>query len=81
MRFDIRITSGARKHGLTRSRIEQALSNQNLSHTMVTEGTDPKIYFTGPDGRGVELEIVAVVLPRMLLIIHALPTRYRKKSR
>ena len=81
MGFDIRITSGARKHGLTRSRIEQALSNQQLSDTVASEGTDPKIYFIGPDSRGVELEIVAVVLPRMLLIIHAMPTRYRRKSR
>ncbi len=81
MYFDIRITSGARKHGLTRSRIEQALSNQHLSETVATEGTDPKIYLAGPDDRGVELEIVAVVLPRMLLIIHAMPTRYRKRSR
>ncbi len=81
MYFDIRITSGARKHGLTRSRIEQALSNQNLSETVATESTDPKLYLAGPDDRGVELEIVAVVLPRMLLIIHAMPTRYRKRSR
>jgi len=81
MSFEIRITSGARKHGLTRTRIEQALSNQRLSDTIETIGTDPKIYFAGSDDRGVELEIVAVVLPRMLLIIHAMPTRYRKKSR
>lgn len=31
-----------------------------------------------PDGRGDAIEVVAVVLPHMLLVIHAMPTRYRK---
>lgn len=78
MLFDIKITSGARKHGLTRTRIEQALSTQHISNTHETTGTDPKIRYLGKDDRGEELEIVAVVLPGLLLIIHAMPTRFRR---
>ena len=78
MLFDITITSGARKHALTRTRIEQALSKQHISDTYETPSTDPKIRFIGVDDRGEELEIVAVVLPGRLLIIRAMPTRFRR---
>jgi hypothetical protein len=33
----------------------------------------------GRDDRGVELEIVGLVKPDCLLIIHVMPTHYRKK--
>ena len=74
----VRITSGARKHSLSQTRIEQALGAHVEAITLMGHGTDPKILFIGPDGRGEELEIVAVVLPSELLVIHAMPTRYRK---
>lgn len=79
--FDVRIVSGARKHGVGRRRIEQALLSQTEAEAIGTETTDPKIRFVGRDERGEEIEIVAVVLPGLLLIIHAMPTRYRRKSR
>lgn len=79
--FAIRIVSGARKHGVSRRRIEQALLAQTETDVIGTETTDPKIRFVGRDERGEEIEIVAVVLPGLLLIIHAMPTRYRRKSR
>jgi hypothetical protein len=40
-----------------------------------------QIRFVGRDERGEEIEMVAVVLPGLLLIIQAMPTRYRGKSR
>lgn len=76
--FIVRITSGARKHLLSRVRIEQALHAHTTAVTL-HHGTDPKILFIGPDDRGVELEILAVVLPGQLLVIHAMPTHYREK--
>ena len=79
--FTVRIVSGARKHGVSRRRIEQALLSQTETDAIGTETTDPKIRFVGRDERGEEIEIVAVVLPGLLLIIHAMPTRYRRKSR
>lgn len=77
----VRIVSGARKHGVSRRRIEQALMSQTEADAIATETTDPKIRFVGRDERGEAIEIVAVVLPGLLLIIHAMPTRYRRKSR
>lgn len=78
-RLTVRIVSGARKHGISRRRIEQALSSQTEALATRTETTDPKIRFVGRDERGEEIEIVAVVLPGLLLIIHAMPTRYRRE--
>lgn len=77
----VRIVSGARKHGISRRRIEQALLSQTEAEAIGTQTTDPKIRFVGTDERGEEIEMVAVVLPALLLIIHAMPTRYRGKSR
>jgi hypothetical protein len=61
--FEVRIVSGARKHGLSRSRIEEALDGHVVADTFLGPTSDPKIRFVGADGRGVEIEVVAVVLP------------------
>ena len=79
MGFEVRVTSGARKHALSRRRIEEALTSQRIAQTIPGDG-DPKIYFVGTDNRGEEIEVVAVVLPSLLLIIHAMPTRYRRST-
>jgi hypothetical protein len=34
----------------------------------------------GPDDRGIDLEIVAVVEPDYLLVIHVMPAQYRRRS-
>ena len=81
MPVHIHTASSARKHGLSRSRIEQAMNNQIVSETLNSATFDPKIRFIGVDDQGEELEVVAVVLPGLLLIIHAMPTRYRRRSR
>lgn len=74
----VRITSGARKHHVSRARIPQALQAHTEAITLHGHGSDPKILFRGLDNRGVELEVIAVVLPRELLVIHAMPTHYRR---
>lgn len=35
----------------------------------------------GPDDRGLELGIVAIVEPEYLLVIHVMPYRYRRRDR
>lgn len=77
--FEVKIASGARKHGLSRRRIEQALAGQVVAETVLGGSTDPKIRFVGLDERGVKIEVVGVVLPRLLLVIHAMPTRFRER--
>lgn len=79
--FEIRIVSGARKHGISRRRIEQALLAHTQASAVASKTPDPKIRYVGTDERGEEIEVVAVVLPGMLLVIHAMPTRFRRGSR
>jgi hypothetical protein len=48
------------------------------------EVTDPKsggrnLRWIGIDDRGLELEIIAVVTPEYLLVIHVMPYRFRRK--
>lgn len=81
MEFEVKVASSARKHGISRSRIQQALNEQTFAATIPDTGSDPKIVHIGTDERGVEIELIAVVLPSMLLIIHAMPTHYRRSSR
>lgn len=52
-----------------------------VASTVASETPDPKIRYIGTDARGEEIEVVAVVLPGMLLVIHAMPTRFRRGPR
>lgn len=77
--------SNVRSLGYTRSiswrHIEPALRSQTAANTIGPETTDPKIRYVGLDDRGAEKKMVAVVLPGPLLIVHAMPTRYRRGAR
>lgn len=44
------------------------------------EGFDARRVWHGLDDRGLELEIVAIILPTELLVIHVMPTSLRRKS-
>jgi len=79
--FELTIISGARMHGISRRRIEQALLAHTHVSTVASETHDPKIRYVGTDSRGEEIEVVALVLPGMLLVIHAMPTRFRRGPR
>lgn len=42
-------------------------------------GFDARRVWRGLDDRGLELEIVAIILPTELLVIHVMPTALRRK--
>ncbi|WP_182360573.1 hypothetical protein [Tomitella gaofuii] len=70
----VRITSGARKHGLTRTRILTALENAELIDTV-----GDKQVFLGTDDQGVELHMILVPDDRDLdrmSCIHAIQYHY-----
>ncbi|WP_157553420.1 hypothetical protein [Jiangella gansuensis] len=43
-----------------------------------SDGYDARVVWIGSDDRGVELEIVALDLPDEWLVIHVMPTAYRR---
>lgn len=46
----------------------------------VAEDLQERLVWIGPDDRGVELEIVAIVEPDYLLVIHVMPHQFRRRS-
>ncbi len=77
----IRLTQAARKRRIGRAHIEAAMSNAHTIETVAaTDLIDPQIVWIGEDDRGDELEVIAVVLPNELLIIHVMPTRYKRRK-
>jgi len=44
----------------------------------ITTTGSPALLWIGTDDRGVELEIVAAVLPDLYLVIHVMPTVLRR---
>lgn len=54
---------------------------ENSSPESIQETSDEfqQLVWVGLDDRGVELEIVALVLPEYILVIHVMPTSFRKR--
>lgn len=74
-----KFTSGARKHGMNAARTLAILEAQGDPMVVTSEdGERVEYWWFGVDGdTGIEWEILAVERPDVMLIIHAMPTRYR----
>lgn len=42
------------------------------------DNADDHLVFLGRDDRGVELGVIAVQMPEYLLVLHVMPTHYRR---
>jgi hypothetical protein len=76
--LEVRFTRGARKH-----RVGKASALHVMEHTEPERVPDEKygnekLVWIGDDERGRELEVVAVVRPDCLLVIHVFPTVLRE---
>jgi len=74
-----RFARSARKHRIGRAHVMHVIETVSPSNVAAAGEFDARKIWLGPDDRGVELEIVAVVLPGELLIIHVMPTALRGK--
>jgi hypothetical protein len=63
-----------------RSRTRPARDNDSVSGGDQNEQRRPGTAL-GADDRGIELEIIAVVLPDIYLVIHVMPTALRSRTR
>ena len=76
--MEIRFTQSARKHRIGKAHAKFVILNYE---SMLIPGdsvaADQRIWI-GQDDRGLELEIVAIVSGESLLIIHVMPTVFRK---
>ena len=76
----VRFAQAARKHRIGKAHALAAMENAG-EPKIVPAGdgqADDRLVFVGVDDRGVELEVIAVQLPDYLLVIHVMPTQYRR---
>jgi hypothetical protein len=78
----LKLTQAARKHRVGAARIASVIST--IEPTVGTRPSgEPEFSWVGPDNRGLELEIIGVLVDidgdRAMLIIHAMPTALRRK--
>lgn len=75
----VRFTQSSRRHRLGRARILEVMDSVNP----VVHGPDNERRYVwwGSDGRGLEVEVIAVDLPDYLLVIHAMPMNLRRSRR
>ena len=76
----IRFTRSSRKH-----RVGRVSARHVIDNTTPVLSTDPGtgaqlLAWVGDDERGRELEIVAVERPDCRLVIHVMPTHYRRRK-
>jgi len=74
-----RFARSARKHRIGRAHVMHVIETVSPSDVAAVGEFDARKIWLGPDDRGIELEIVAVVLPGELLIIHVMPTALGRK--
>ncbi|MFZ2963303.1 MAG: hypothetical protein WA006_01305 [Rhodoglobus sp.] len=76
---EVKIIRSARKHRVTVEQILEALNNagEPVKSEPGQHAGEIAYSFIGTDRQGEEIEIVAIEQPRWLLIIHAMPTRWR----
>ena len=79
--MEIRFAQSARKHRIGKARVNFVMENN--SYTLISSQDSEKIQWVwiAKDDRGLELEIVAVVLEQYLLITHVMPTSLRRRKK
>lgn len=85
--MEVRFTKSARRHKIGRAHALHVMNTTVPTETVNGLG-ETEVRFVGPDDRGVELEIAAVVIPGrdrtdtrgtddLLLVLHVMPTVFR----
>jgi hypothetical protein len=76
----VRFTQSARRHRIGKA---HALHVMNTIDPEVTPADDThreRRLWIGPDDRGPDLEVIAIVEPDYLLVIHVMPHHFRRSS-
>jgi len=77
----IKFTQASRKHRIGKTRVLFVM--ENYSPSLLEGNLDyiERYVWIGKDDRGLELEVVALILKEYLLITHVMPTDLRKGKR
>jgi uncharacterized DUF497 family protein len=72
----IRIAPSARRHRIGSIAIVEVLRNGEVTQSVKSYG-ETRFLIIGVDQRGRAIEVVSIEQQRRLLVIHAMPVRYR----
>lgn len=75
---EVRFTRGARKHRVGKASALHVMERAEPERVPDERYGNEKLVWIGEDERGRELEVVAVVKPDCLLVIHVFPTALRE---
>jgi hypothetical protein len=77
---EVRFTQSARKHKIGKAHALAALESagEPVIVPAPSDDLDDRLVFIGKDDRGIELEVIAVQLTDYLLVIHVMPTEFRR---
>ena len=79
--MEIRFTQSARKHRIGKGRALYVIENSSPEFVSGESSRRDKIIWVSEDDRGLELEIVAVAENDYLVVIHVMPTIFRKEHK
>ena len=70
-------SQSSRRHRIGRAHARHVMATVEPTESVTTAG-HPALPWIGTDDRGVELEIVAAMLPDLYLVVHVMPTALRR---
>ena len=76
----LRFTRASRKHRVGRASARHVIATVSAEVTQDEESRADLLTWVGQDERGRELEIVALDRPDCILVIHVMPTHYRRNK-
>jgi len=68
----------ARRHRIGRAHALFVMTTTEPTLVPADADADERLIWIGEDDRGIELEIVALVLPAAVIVIHVMPTALRR---
>jgi hypothetical protein len=77
----LRFTRGSRKHRVGKKSAYHVIAMTAATITTDADTGETTLSWVADDERARELEIVAIEKPDCYLVIHVMPTHYRKKGR
>ena len=80
MMKNIRFTSDARKHKIGAAHARFVVENKVAERTPGQNEFEHRLFWIGVDDRGLELEIAGIEFEEEILIIHVMPTNFRRRG-
>ena len=75
---EYRFTQSARKHRIAKGRALFVIDNYLSEEVPHLVPGERKLFWQGLDDRGLELEIVGIQIDTIVLVIHVMPSKFRR---